>query len=235
MKQYFLYILTIMLYGSITYAQYDRQDRDYSKPFDVVEYPIHRLSADSVCQIVNDTMSDFYGDIIIESSHNIAYRYRGIWYECSDISDDFRSGSDYDVTYSTADIDLDGTSELLIEYTLRQYGSGGGTTNFYATIYKFDTVACKIFDADVGGADEMFGREYNNGAYYYLICKQELILKKGQFVVLSASDKDSFHGGMRIKREKCDNTILTGEYKFINGELTLISKKKQVAKRKAKK
>ncbi|HET9135996.1 MAG TPA: hypothetical protein VFO76_05110 [Candidatus Kapabacteria bacterium] len=235
MRGHILFIATIFLYGSIAYAQYDRQDRDYSKPFEVVEYPVHRLSADSVCKIVNDTMSDFYGDIIIESSRDIAYRYRGVWYECSDISDDFRSGSDYDVTYSTADIDLDGTSELLIKFTLRQYGSGGGTTNFYATIYKFDTVARKIFDADIGGADEMFGREYNNGAYYYLVCQQDLIFKKGQFVVLPASDKDSFHGGMRIKREKCDNTVPPGEYKFINGELTLISKRKQTIKRRTKK
>jgi hypothetical protein len=74
MKLYLLSVLTIMLYGSITYAQYDRQDKDYSKPFNVIEYPSHRLSADSICQIINDTMSIFYGDVIIESSRNIAYR-----------------------------------------------------------------------------------------------------------------------------------------------------------------
>lgn len=212
-----LFLTVAFLFISSSLFAQDEEENPVKDPFEVVQIESYKLSPDELCAVIQDKNTELQKDLLVGgkySSHGwVVYRNKETWFEF-----ELENPAD-NAVFQFADIDKDNVQELAVFSRNDQYGSGGGTSDSRVTIYKFDTAVWKILDLENGFSEEMFGREYNDGASYLHECVQYVTCGYGKILIAPVSRGDSYDHGMPEDKETCINFVPPGIYTFRDGKI----------------
>ena len=208
-------IIYFLLITTVGFAQ--QEENKTEDPFAVVQIEAKKLTPDELCGIIQDRNTEIAKDLLIGGKYIskgwLAYRHKETWFEF-----DLENPAN-NARFQFFDIDKDNNQELAVFSRNDQYGSGGGTSDSRVTVYKFDTMVWKILDFNYASSEEMFGREYNDGANYFHQCIQEVTPDYGEIRIAPVSNAGSYDHGIAPDKETCLDFIAPGIYTFRGGKI----------------